>query len=159
MYVNRSRRNFYSKNDCIFTPTHPTHDRESTWCHCKIHITGYLNLQFFAMITKEEKRRLNSEGAKIYIEAGIIPENDEVLAGADDFYDKILEINGVGFAHYYLYRYKVENRAADTLVYKQLIQIDSQLGTTESDQLYWCLENTTCPNLINVIIFRIITGV
>ena len=104
------------------------------------------------MITKEEKCRLNSEAAKIYNEAEIIPEKDEVLAGADDFYDKILEINGVGFAHYYLYRYKVENRTPDALVYKLLIQIDSKLGTTKSDQLYWCLENSTCPNLINVII-------
>ena len=100
------------------------------------------------MITKEEKRDLNSEAAKIYREAGILIENDKVLAGAEDFYDKILESKGAGFAHYYLYRYKAEDREPDGKVYKLLIQIDTQLGTTNSEQLQWCL--TTYPNLINV---------
>ena len=102
------------------------------------------------MITKENKNHLNSEAAKIYNKAGILIDDDEVLAGADDFYDKILQINGVGFAHYYLHRSKVDDREPDAATYNLLIEIDFQLGTTDSDQLYWCLENTTLLHIIKV---------
>ena len=48
----------------------------------------------------------------------------------------------VGFANYYLQgcwdQSELKNRA-DVTIYKQLLEIDAKLGTTQSEQLFVCL--------------------
>ena len=56
--------------------------------------------------------------------------------------DKVRELNYVGYAHFYLQECWDESELknkADVAVYKQLIEIDSKLGTTPSEQLRGCL--------------------
>ena len=57
-------------------------------------------------------------------------------------HDKVRELSFVGYAHYYLQQCwdesKLKNQA-DVTVYKQLLEIDSKLGTTQSEQLFDCV--------------------
>ena len=57
-------------------------------------------------------------------------------------HDEVRELNYVGYAQYYLRECWDESELknkADVAVYKQLLEIDSKLGTTQSEQLRWCL--------------------
>ena len=62
-----------------------------------------------------------------------------------DKHDKRLqELGYVGYAHFYLkncWNIWVQNRA-DVSIYNQLLEIDSKLGTTPSEQLFACVQ--TC---------------
>ena len=61
----------------------------------------------------------------------------------------------VGYADYYLSECWDESELknkADVAVYKQLIEIDSKLGTTRSEQLRWCLSYSPRKELIEVLI-------
>ena len=66
---------------------------------------------------------------------------------------KLLEDGFVGYAHYYLQdcwdASKLKNKA-DVAVYKQLLEIDSKLGTTQSEQLDWCVFHSLRMDLIKV---------
>ena len=67
--------------------------------------------------------------------------------------DKIRELGYVGYAHYYLQQYWNESELknkADVLIYKQLLEIDSKLGTTQSEQLHNCLCYSPRKDLIEV---------
>ena len=67
--------------------------------------------------------------------------------------DKVRELDYVGYAHYYLQKCwnesKLKNKA-DVKIYKKLLEIDSKLGTTQSEQLFWCLYNSLRIDLIKV---------
>ena len=67
--------------------------------------------------------------------------------------DKLREDGFVGFSHYYLQKCwnksELKNKA-DNTIYKQLLEIDSKLGTTQSEQLFWCLYNSLRIDLIKV---------
>ena len=72
----------------------------------------------------------------------------------ENLFDVLREIHGyVGYAHYYLQgcwdKSKLENKA-DVSIYKQLLEIDSILGTTQSEQLSWCVFNSVRMDLIKV---------
>ena len=59
----------------------------------------------------------------------------------------------VGFAVVYLNRCKKESDSiekVDINVYKQLVELDTKLGTTGSEQLHSCLLNTTRCDIIKV---------
>ena len=56
----------------------------------------------------------------------------------------------VGYGNFYLMAMKKKCRDPDVAIYKDLIEIDSRLGTTNSEQLYGCLQNTTSPDIITV---------
>ena len=68
-------------------------------------------------------------------------------------HDKVRELRFVGYAHYYLEQCldasKLKNKA-DVTVYKQLLEIDSKLGTTQTEQLYNCVCKSTRKDLIEV---------
>ena len=67
--------------------------------------------------------------------------------------DRLREVGYVGYASYYLRECwnKSESRnKADVTIYKQLLKIDSKLGTTQSEQLGWCLRYSPRNNLIEV---------
>ena len=67
--------------------------------------------------------------------------------------DKLREKNFVGYANYYLHACwnasELKNKA-DVKIYKQLIEIDAKLGTTQSEQLRWCLAYSPRQDLIEV---------
>ena len=65
--------------------------------------------------------------------------------------DRLREL--VGYADYYLVRCWDESELknkADVTIYKQLLEIDSKLGTTQSEQLAECVHNSLRIDLIKV---------
>ena len=72
-----------------------------------------------------------------------------------DDYDEIREYTFVGYGNYYLRECEDESEwknKADVAIYKQLLEIDSKLGTTQSEQLRWCLRYSPQKALIEVFI-------
>ena len=70
-----------------------------------------------------------------------------------DKHYKVRELGCVGYAHYYLqacWDKSVLKNKADVAVYKQLLEIDAKLGTTQSEQLRWCLAYSPRKDLIEV---------
>ena len=71
----------------------------------------------------------------------------------DDEYDELREEGYVGYAHYYLQeswnKSELKNKA-DVTIYKQLLEIDSKLGTTQSEQLFKCVFHSLRMDLIKV---------
>ena len=70
-----------------------------------------------------------------------------------DKHYKVRELGYVGYANYYLRvcwnESEFENKA-DVTIYKQLLEIDAKLGTTQSEQLLWCLCYSPRMDLIEV---------
>ena len=67
--------------------------------------------------------------------------------------DKLRELGYVGYAEYYLRKCWDESELknkADVAVYKQLLEIDSKLGTTQSEQLLECVSHSLRMDLIKV---------
>ena len=66
---------------------------------------------------------------------------------------ELRELGYVGYAEYYLdecwNESELKNKA-DVAVYKQLLKIDSKLGTTQSEQLRWCLSYSPRKDLFEV---------
>ena len=71
----------------------------------------------------------------------------------DGEYDELKELGYVGYAHYYLKfcwdKSELKNKA-DVKIYKQLLEIDAKLGTTQSEQLFGCVFNSLRMDLIKV---------
>ena len=70
-----------------------------------------------------------------------------------DDYDKIREYDYVGYAEYYLNECWDESELknkADVTIYKQLLEIDAKLGTTQSEQLFECVFHSLRIDLIKV---------
>ena len=72
-------------------------------------------------------------------------------------YDWIVEeTDDYGYAEYYLDKCWNDSKMineADATVYQRLVDIDSTLGTELSDQLYWCLFQTTRWEIMKVLKF------
>ena len=67
--------------------------------------------------------------------------------------DKLREDDFVGYAEYYLQESWDETELtnkADVTIYKQLLEIDAKLGTTQTEQLFECVSNTLRMDLIKV---------
>ena len=80
-------------------------------------------------VDDEEKKELNLKaGRLIYGRPIPVPENNFDVLREKNFF--------VGYAHYYLQECwdasELKNKA-DVSIYKQLLEIDSKLGTTQSD--------------------------
>ena len=72
----------------------------------------------------------------------------------DGEYEELREVDFVGYAHYYLKECWDESELknkADVSIYKQLLEIDTKLGTTQSEQLFECVFNTLRMDLISMI--------
>ena len=68
-------------------------------------------------------------------------------------YEKLRKDGYVGFANFYLYRCDEESKTeniADVQLYEKLVELDTRLGTTASEQLYWCLNYSLRLDLIKV---------
>ena len=100
-------------------------------------------------MSDKERKKLNLQAGRLIKSLGIsfaIKENTfDVLRDEEHRF--------VGYAHYYLHQCwdesKLKNKA-DVTVYKQLLQIDSKLGTTQTEQLFWCVRLSPRKDLIEV---------
>ena len=76
-------------------------------------------------------------------------------------YEELKKNGFVGFAHKYLYKLIIhESKSHDEIdihVYTKLVQLDSKLGTTASEQLYWLSHHSLRLDLLKVgIQFRVL---
>ena len=95
-------------------------------------------------MSENEKQRLNQIGLSILRENGFDDDED---------YDRIRTMRGAGYAHHYLEECWNDSKMlneADVFIYRQLVDIDSKLGTSALQQLHGCLRNTTRWDLIKV---------
>ena len=94
-----------------------------------------------------ERKELNLKAGRLLKSLGI---NVDVK---DDEYDELRELEYVGYAEYYLRKCwdgsELKNKA-DVTVYKQLLEIDSKLGTIQSEQLSHCVFHSLRMDLIKV---------
>ena len=100
-----------------------------------------------APLSDKERKELNFKAGRLILRSlGI-------FIGETKF-DVLREKHGyVGYANYYLRKCwddsELKNKA-DVTIYKQLLEIDSKLGTTQSEQLYGCVLNSLRMDLIKV---------
>ena len=88
-----------------------------------------------APISDEETKELNSQAGRLFESLGIDMYD----------YDALQKVDWVGYGHYYLQECWDESELknkADVTIYKQLLEIDAKLGTTQSEQLFWCVFNS-----------------
>ena len=98
-------------------------------------------------MSDEERKELNLKAGRLLKSLGI---NVDVKDGE---YDELRELGYVGYAEYYLRECWDESELknkADVTIYKQLLEIDSKLGTTQSEQLRRCLCYSPRKDLIEV---------
>ena len=88
------------------------------------------------------------------LKAGRLIQSLEIFVDIiENSFDLIREYGFVGYAHYYLQQCWNESELkhkADVTIYKQLIETDSKLGTTQSEQLRRCLAYSPRNDLIEV---------
>ena len=101
-------------------------------------------MQLFRGAKSEEKKRLNELGGKILRDAGLDFDKSKD-------YDWIKSEDCVGYAEYYLEQ--MNGDEADPSLYRQLVDIDTGLGTKASDQLYVRLRLRSRPEIIKVRIY------
>ena len=99
-------------------------------------------------MSDKERKELNLKAGRLIQSVGIY------MDVKDGEYDELREELGfVGYAHYYLQKCWNESELknqADVEIYKQLLEIDSKLGTTQSEQLFQCVFNSLRIDLIMV---------
>ena len=69
-------------------------------------------------------------------------------------YERLREMGPVGFAHVYLKQCNRESKTDIEIhgeVYSKLIELDTRLGTTAAEQLFWCLYYTLNLDIIQVL--------
>ena len=101
-----------------------------------------------APISDEERKDLNLQAGKLIQSVGI------KMPLKDGFYDKLRKKYGyVGYANVYLQKCwdqsELRNKA-DSTIYKQLLEIDAKLGTTQTERLFECVSNSLRIDLIKV---------
>ena len=101
-----------------------------------------------APLSDAERKKLNLEAGRLIQSLGIsinVTENE---------FDVLREKLGyVGYASYYLRKCYDESELinkADVKIYNQLIEIDSKLGTTQTEQLLNCVRWSVRMDLIKV---------
>ena len=99
-------------------------------------------------MSDDERKELNLKAGRLIESLGIpidVTENE---------YDELREKLGyVGYAHYYLHNCYDESELinkAEIEIYKKLLEIDSKLGTTQSEQLFGCVLYSVRMDLIKV---------
>ena len=98
-----------------------------------------------APISDDERKNLN-------LEARILFDSHGIRMYFND-YNAIRKSGGVGYTQNYLQESWDESELinkADMTIYKQLLKIDSKLGTSQSEQLRWCLAYSPRKDLIEV---------
>jgi len=99
-------------------------------------------------LSDEERKELNLKAEKLIQSLGIF------IRVTENEFDVLREKHGyVGYANYYLKgcwdESELKNKA-DVSIYTQLLEIDSKLGTTQSEQLLECVFHSVRMDLIKV---------
>ena len=100
-------------------------------------------------MSEEEKKRLDQLGCCILQDAGFISQTD----GESVNYATIKQFGYYGYGHYYMQKCWNESKMTnetDAAIYRQLIEIDSVLGTNTTIQLLTCCLWTTRCDIIQV---------
>ena len=101
-----------------------------------------------APLSDKERNELNLKAERTIYSTGIYM----MITGKE--FDVLRDEYGyAGYAEYYLRKCWDESELknkADVAVYKQLLKIDSKLGTTQSEQLFWCVFDSLRIDLIKV---------
>ena len=104
-------------------------------------------------MSKEEKQ-LNQRAGRILREAGLVFEEWKDYNWITKGVNHRGGIDEEGYADYYLVKCWNKSKMineADVSVYRQLVAIDSKLGTDASTQLLCCLSWTTRLDIIEVL--------
>ena len=100
-----------------------------------------------APISEKERKELNLKAGRLIKSLGIS------IYVTENKFEMLRKAGWVGYAHYYLKgcwdKSELKNKA-DLAVYKQLLEIDSKLGTTQSEQLFGCVFHSLRMDLIKV---------
>ena len=104
-----------------------------------------------APLSELERKKLNLKAGKL------IASHDIPIDGTENEFEELRqELGYLGFADYYLRMCKDDSdltNKAEVKTYKQLLEIDYQLGTTETQELERCVFYTVRIDLIKVCIF------
>ena len=89
-------------------------------------------------MSNEERKELNLKAGRLIKSQGIsFPVNENLFDVLRDEKHRF-----VGYANYYVFKCwdksEFKNKA-DVTIYKQLLEIDSKLGTTQTEQLFECV--------------------
>ena len=99
-------------------------------------------------MSDDERKELNLKvGRLIHLSHGI------QISVTENRYDVLREKGFVGYSEYYLKRFYNESKLrnqATTKIYKKLLEIDSQLGTTQTETLFGCVFYSVRMDLIKV---------
>ena len=105
-----------------------------------------------APISENERKELNLKAGRMVKSQGLY------MAVKDDEYDELREEYGyAGYASNYLSQCWDESELrnnADVAIYKQLLEIDAKLGTSQSEQLFYCVFHSLRIDLIEVLIYN-----
>ena len=100
-----------------------------------------------APISDEEMKESNLKAEKIIDSLGI------TIRVTGNEFDVLRKVGYVGYAQYYLQqcwnKSELKNKA-DVIIYKKLLEIDSKLGTTQTEQLFGCVFHSLRIDLIKV---------
>ena len=100
-------------------------------------------------MSEAERKELNLKAGRLIDSLGI-----SIAVTENEFDDLREKLGFVGYAHYYLQECFDESELinnAEIKIYKNLLEIDSKLGTTKSEQLFACLFISVRMDLIKVI--------
>ena len=99
-------------------------------------------------MSNDERKELNLKAGTLIKSVGIS------IPVKENGFDMLREKHGcLGYANYYLFKCWDESELknkADVTIYKQLLEIDAKLGTTQSEQLFECVFNSLRIDLIKV---------
>ena len=99
-------------------------------------------------MSQTERKELNLKAGKLIKSLGIY------IVVTENEFDVLREkIGYVGYAHYYLqvcYDDSELINKAKIEIYKELLEIDAKLGTTQTEQIFWCVYNSVRVDLIKV---------
>ena len=116
----------------------------------KIYFRMKYKIKFYrgSPLSDTERKRLNLEAGRLIQSLGIS------IAVTENNFDVLREKHGfVGYANYYLRQCYDESQLvnkADVTIYGQLLEIDTKLGTTQAEQLLWCVHWSVRMDLIKV---------
>ena len=100
-------------------------------------------------MSKKERKALNLKGCEL------IQSVDPSFPIDENTYDGLRRNKAFGFAYFYLIKCwdqsdLMKENEADVTIYKQLLEIDSKLGTTQAEQLWVCVFASLRMDLIKV---------
>ena len=100
-----------------------------------------------APLSDKKRKRLNLKAGRLINSLGIF------IHVTENNFDVLRELGWVGYAEYYLHNCwnvsELKNKA-DMSIYKQLLEIDSKLGTTQTEQLFKFVFYSVRMDLIKV---------